>query len=111
MLISDTMTAVLGGSQGADAIAEGIMSGEIDKPARILFQKALLSFLGDKVKPTPEQTEAIANGDTEVLLELISQSIGIHAAVIRGLIALILQDNARLVASVGELAGVVGLDP
>ena len=109
-LISDTMTAVFGNDQGSEEMAEGLITGELDKPARLLFQKAILAFLGDKVQPTPEQTEAIANGDTGQLVALISQGIGVHQGVVKAIVALVLQDNKMLVESVGELAGIIGLD-
>lgn len=95
------MNAVFGNDAGAEAITEGIMSGELDKPARLLFQKAIIAFLGDKVQPTPEQTEAISNGDTDTLAVLISQGIGLHQGVIRALMALVLQDNEMLIDAIG----------
>ena len=109
-LISDTMTAVFGNDQGAEEIAEGLVTGELDKPARLLFQKGIVAFLGDKVQPTPEQTEAIANGDTNQLIALVSQGIGVHSGVIKSIVALVLQDNAMIVESIGELSTIIGLD-
>lgn len=104
------MTAVFGNDQGADVMAEGLITGELDKPARLLFQKAILAFLGDKVQATPEQTEAIANGDINQLIALISQGIGVHQGVIKAIVGLVLQDNPMLIESIGELSTIIGLD-
>ena len=95
--MSETLNAVFGNDTGAEAITEGLISGEFEKPARMLFLKAILAFLGDKVQPTAEQTKAIINADTKTLTILISQGLGLHENIIKALMALVLRDNDKLI--------------
>ena len=40
---------------------------------------------------TSEQKEAIANGDTGMLATVVSQGIGVHPAVVKAVLGLVLQ--------------------
>ncbi len=104
------MTAVTGSDQGADAITEGLMEGELEKPARILFQKALVAFLGGKVEVSPQQAEAIANGDNNALFSVVSQGLGVHIGVVKAVVALVIQKKELLLEAVGDLSKEIGLD-